>query len=590
MRRLIVAALAAASVITVGAAFAAPGAQALVVGHARLAIDSAATFPSYTTTASREQVVVLQAWDTSQLQALKAANPNVKVLMYEDSSAASSSVGPNGLYSSGVSYNQASANGWLLLNTSGQPFTYSCCSWLWAADIGLSAYQNAWVQDVLNQMGSYPWDGVFLDDVNPTIQYGYCVTCVAKYPSDAAYGAAMTSFVQNVGAQLQAAGKLAIANIGSWPNYSSVTNGWLQYLSGGMDQQFLKWGTTPGTGYQSPDTWAAQLAELKLAESEGKLFIGVTNSANTDEGAAVYGYATELLGGAGHSLFYMGADWTNETWFPEYDYAIGDPLGPESVDANGVHRRVFANGLVLVNPTTSLQTVSLGGGATYSGSGLTSVSTVTMAPQTGLVLVPDASSQTTVAPPAVTSAPTISGTAVKGQTLTGGAGTWTGIPTPTYSYQWSRCSTTSVSSCVAISGATASTYAVQSADVGFYLDLTVTASNSGGTRSATSATTAQVPTPTFSLSASPTSQQVKRGHSVAYTIYVNAQNGWSGPVSLSAAGLPAGSTASFSSSSTSSSATLTVRTSSSSVGSWTMTVSGTAGGTTRSTSLKLAVK
>ena len=52
---------------------------------------------------------------------------------------------------------------------------------------------------------------------------------------------------------------------------------------------------------------------------------------------------------------------------------------------NGVYGRDCTAGKVLVNPTTSAQTVSLGG--SYSGSGLSSVSTVSIGPTIGLVLL-----------------------------------------------------------------------------------------------------------------------------------------------------------------------------------------------------------
>jgi hypothetical protein len=79
------------------------------------------------------------------------------------------------------------------------------------------------------------------------------------------------------------------------------------------------------------------------------------------------------------------------------------------------------------------------------------------------------------------------GCAVVGQTLGVGTGSWANSPTG-FSYQWERCTTTSAQppttgSCSAISGATGSTYTVQSADSGYSLVPIVTASNAGGSTS-----------------------------------------------------------------------------------------------------------
>ena len=90
-------------------------------------------------------------------------------------------------------------------------------------------------------------------------------------------------------------------------------------------------------------------------------------------------------------------------------------------------------------------------------------------------------------PPANTGAPTISGTAQQGQTLTASNGSWSNSPT-SYGHQWQDCS----SSCSNISGATGSTYNLQSSDVGDTVDVVVTATNAGGSGSATSAKTATV--------------------------------------------------------------------------------------------------
>jgi hypothetical protein len=88
--------------------------------------------------------------------------------------------------------------------------------------------------------------------------------------------------------------------------------------------------------------------------------------------------------------------------------------------------------------------------------------------------------------PSNTAAPAISGAATVGQTLTASAGTWSSQTTPTFAYQWQRCDTAG-NNCGAISGATSQTYTVQNADVNSTLRVAVTARNSSGSGSATSA-------------------------------------------------------------------------------------------------------
>jgi len=93
--------------------------------------------------------------------------------------------------------------------------------------------------------------------------------------------------------------------------------------------------------------------------------------------------------------------------------------------------------------------------------------------------------------PSNTSPPTISGNAVVGQTLTGDNGTWSGTQPISYSDQWRRCDQ-SGNTCTDISGATAQTYTLVSADLGKTIRFAVTASNTGGSTTATSAQTAIV--------------------------------------------------------------------------------------------------
>lgn len=90
-------------------------------------------------------------------------------------------------------------------------------------------------------------------------------------------------------------------------------------------------------------------------------------------------------------------------------------------------------------------------------------------------------------PPVNTSLPAIVGTPEVGQTLLATTGTWTNSPTG-FTYQWQRGTTN-------ISGATASSYVVVSADIGQTIRVRVNASNVIGNTAATSVSTAVVPDP-----------------------------------------------------------------------------------------------
>ncbi len=91
--------------------------------------------------------------------------------------------------------------------------------------------------------------------------------------------------------------------------------------------------------------------------------------------------------------------------------------------------------------------------------------------------------------PVNTAGPVASGTPAVGKTLSCAIGSWTGEPTPTYTYAWLRNG-------VAIAGANGSLYGVQTADQGTGLACKVTATNKHGSASAVSNTlTVPVPKP-----------------------------------------------------------------------------------------------
>jgi sugar lactone lactonase YvrE len=93
--------------------------------------------------------------------------------------------------------------------------------------------------------------------------------------------------------------------------------------------------------------------------------------------------------------------------------------------------------------------------------------------------------------PANSSSPTISGKTQDGQVLSAQPGAWSKTPRPEYSYQWQSCSAAG-EECEDIYQATDSSYTAGSGDRGATLRVVVTASNSAGTGSATSAASAVV--------------------------------------------------------------------------------------------------
>lgn len=86
--------------------------------------------------------------------------------------------------------------------------------------------------------------------------------------------------------------------------------------------------------------------------------------------------------------------------------------------------------------------------------------------------------------------PTVSGTAVEGETLSAGPGTW--LPTATsYGYQWQDCNSAGAA-CASIPGATAGTRLLSSSDVGHTMRVLVSAADAAGSTEAHSAVTSTV--------------------------------------------------------------------------------------------------
>ena len=97
-------------------------------------------------------------------------------------------------------------------------------------------------------------------------------------------------------------------------------------------------------------------------------------------------------------------------------------------------------------------------------------------------------------------------------------------------------------------------------------------------------------TPDYSLTASPSSQTVTQGGSTSYSASVNPTGGFTGQVSFTASGLPAGASASFSPNPATSSSTMNITTSSTTpTGTYTVNITGASGTLSHGTSVSLVI-
>jgi hypothetical protein len=116
---------------------------------------------------------------------------------------------------------------------------------------------------------------------------------------------------------------------------------------------------------------------------------------------------------------------------------------------------------------------------------------------------------------------------------------------------------------------------------------TVTAASGGKTGTA-SVTVTGGATPDFSLSVSPASQTVQNGSTAQYTVTINSLNGFNNSVTLTLSGQPAGATVSFSPNPATNTSTLTIVTpSQNGRKSYSLTITGTSGSLTHSTTAQL---
>jgi hypothetical protein len=308
-----------------------------------------------------------------------------------------------------------------------------------------AAWQNYEAQTCTSNLAKSGYDGCYLDTMGDGILSTGYLTALPVNPStgqpytDQQWVSAETSLAQAV---KSANGSVPLVGnmVGNGQRYWSATATTvpiLQVLGGGMEEMFLRNAYWAVGSYKTAQKWLQDVTTLSDAEANGHWIAATTKVWVNATTAQVnswhrYALASFLLGTGGHDRFAFMASSTAGMGVAPYDaVALGQPAGAMT-QAGTAYERQFANGLVVVNPNTSSVTLSLSG--TYVDlDGKAVTSSITLAPETGDVLV---SASPMPAPVSETEVPSLStGTASLAGEVSGRGSTGT-----TY-FQWGTSKT-----------------------------------------------------------------------------------------------------------------------------------------------------
>jgi hypothetical protein len=323
---------------------------------------------------------------------MRAANPNLKVLMYENGA----------LVKTATQYPSA----WYAHSSSGAlvrsraPGVFNAGNYL--MDMGNPDWLNASATRCATDRATSGYDGCYYGMLSlSALAPGY----LDSQPIDTSTGLPWTEQAWVV-AMEHAVTAIRDANPGVIITANTLQAGGtyfntdgtsvrpiLDLEDAGQAEDFLRGGTARVTNFQSEDQWVDTVSMLVDAGARGDRILAQTKIWTTATAAQIdawhrYTVATFLMGTNGLSYLNFSTDHTMAALTADSSYDrvnIGSPIDTFA-KVGGVYRRDFTNGIALVNPTTSVVSVPLLGCVTDLG-GLIHTLSITLQPNQGDVLL-----------------------------------------------------------------------------------------------------------------------------------------------------------------------------------------------------------
>jgi hypothetical protein len=313
----------------------------------------------------------------SDIQAIKAINPNALVFLYANSDEEMTNPSGNAFASL---INQINAMNWWLYpsGTSGTPVP----SWFGdgGATINNSPYtpKDSQGDDAIDYITKWyvsnfydpnpAIDGLFMDNVftKPRVSGDWYRNGQDLSGSSSQAASALQAGYErwfSLSRQLMP-GKYEIANIADWYlDGNALPSGYQNMADGGVLEAML--GKSYSVeGYAGWSAMMKQYYSAMGAVNAPKLVIFNQWGSPTDYQSMRYGLASCLMNDAYYDFTDNSAGYAGVVWFDEYNANLGAATSPPPTAAwqNGVWRRDFTNGIALVNPKgNGPQTVQLGG-------------------------------------------------------------------------------------------------------------------------------------------------------------------------------------------------------------------------------------